>query len=363
MALDRTWGARLWLALLRPASRLYGAAVSVRSVLFQRGILASRRLPVPVISVGNLVVGGTGKTPFVEMLARRLAARGHRVAVILRGYRGRSRRPAIISDGQTLVLEPPHAADEACLLARRLEGVAVLTGVDRYRVGQLAVERCATEVIVLDDGFQHRRLYRDLDIVLLDAGNPFGYDRLIPSGLLREPPAGLGRADMVVLAHAEAPVDLDAVRARVRRYAPKAGVAVAAHRPVELVGLDGDRLAVDRLGGERVLAFCGIANPARFHAMLRRLGGVLVAHRVYPDHHVYSSADLEQVWAAASEAGASMIVTTEKDLVKVLRLPRRRSPAPLYALSIALELIEGAAILDRLVFSLLPSSPAPRRPC
>ena len=192
MAVAQTrWSARAWLAVLRPASQAYGALVSLRAALFARGLAGVRRLPVPVLSVGNLMAGGSGKTPFVEMLARRLHERGHRVAIILRGYRGGSTRPMVVCDGRRLLYEPPAASDEAYLLASHLPGVAVLTGTDRYRVGQVALEQLGCGIIVLDDGFQHLKVHRDLDIVLVDAVNPLGYGRLLPSGLLREQ---IGRA-------------------------------------------------------------------------------------------------------------------------------------------------------------------------
>lgn len=198
------WIARAWLTCLRPASYAYGTAISFRTALFAHGLARTHRLPVPVLSVGNISAGGSGKTPFVEMLAARLCEQGQRVVIILRGYRGGSKKPTIVSDGRELKCEPPVAADEAYLLARHLPGVAVLTGVDRYQVGKVALEHVTPSVIILDDGFQHLRLYRDLDIVLVDAANPLGYGRLLPSGLLREPPEAFGRADIVIITHADA---------------------------------------------------------------------------------------------------------------------------------------------------------------
>lgn len=354
-----TWGARLWLAFLRLASHVYGSLVSVRSALFARGLTGIRRLPVPVLSVGNLIAGGTGKTPFVEMLARRLHTRGHRVAVILRGYRGRSTAPVIISNGQRLLCEPPVAADEAYLLACHLPGVAVLTGADRYRVGQLALEQLRCEIIVLDDGFQHLRLHRDLDIVLLDAANPMGYGRLLPSGLLRERPEGLARADLLVVTHADAGVDVDAIKRSLRRYAPRAPIALAIHRPLGLVGAYGEeRLSPSHLDGRPLVAFSGIANPRGFEATLVRLGAVVLAHHVFPDHYAYSAADLEALSTATVKARAACMVTTEKDMVKLARLNLEKMATPLYALAISLEMVEGGETLDHML-SGLPEAIAP----
>ncbi|MGH2626098.1 MAG: tetraacyldisaccharide 4'-kinase, partial [Anaerolineales bacterium] len=313
------WTARAWLALLRPASHVYGGAVSLRNALFAHGLATVRRLPVPVVSVGNLVVGGTGKTPFVEMVARRLHERGHQIAILLRGYRGGSAKPAIICDGRGLLAAPPTAADEAYLLGRRLRGVSVLTGANRYQVGQLALAHLGSGIILLDDGFQHRGLHRDLDIVLIDGGNPFGYGRLLPSGLLREPPEALARADLVVITHADLGHDLDATRRSIRRYAPTTPIALAVHRPLSVIGWDGAELPAHSLSGQRLMAFSGIANPGRFEATLARLGAVVLAHHAFPDHYACSAADLEALSAAADKAGASMIVTTEKDLIRLGR--------------------------------------------
>ena len=351
------WIAHAWLTCLRPMSHAYGAAVSLRTALFTSGLVRTRRLPVPVLSVGNISVGGSGKTPFVEMLARRLRERGERVVIILRGYRGGSTKPTVVSDGRGVRCEPPVAADEAYLLARHLPGVAVLTGADRYRVGEVALEQVECGVIILDDGFQHLRLHRDLDIVLVDAANPFGYGRLLPSGLLRERPDAIGRADMVVMSHADVGRDADAAIRAIRQYAPVAPIVRAVHRPVALVdGRSEAGLGLEHLVGRRLLVVSGIANPSRFEAMLVQLGAYVAAHRIFPDHHRYTSDDLKIIHAAAQDADASMVVTTEKDMVKLARLTVVKAGVPLYALSISLELIEGAELLDAMLNRLMRPS-------
>ena len=350
------WTAQAWLTCLRPVSRAYGAVISLRAALFASGLARTRRLPVPVLSVGNLSAGGSGKTPFVEMLAGRLRERGQRVVIISRGYRGSSTQPTIVSDGRDLRCEPPVAADEAYLLARHLPDVAVLTGADRYRVGEMALEQVDCGVIILDDGFQHLRLHRDLDIVLIDAVNPFGYGRLLPSGLLREPPKALGRADIIVITHADAGRDLDPAVQAIRRYTPTAPIVLAVHRPVGLIDVRSEaRLDLERLTGRRLLAVSGIANPSRFEATLVQLGAFVAAHHVFPDHHRYATADLEIINRAAKDVGASMVVTTEKDMVKLMRLDVARVGAPLYALSISLQLMEGAEVLDSMLSRLVTS--------
>ena len=351
------WIAQAWLTCLRPVSYAYGAAISLRAAVFAYGLARTRRLPVPVLSVGNLSVGGSGKTPFVEMLAGRLRERGQRVVIILRGYRGGSKKPTIVSDGRGLRCEPPVAADEAYLLAKHLPGVAVLTGANRYRVGEVALEHVDCGVIILDDGFQHLGLYRDLDIVLVDAVNPFGYGRLLPSGLLREPPEALGRADIVVITHADAGRDVDSAMQAIRRYAPSAPIALAVHRPVSLIDVRSEAcLGLERLTGQRLLAVSGIANPSRFEAALVQRGAFVTAHHIFPDHHRYTTADLEIINSAAKDVGASMVVTTEKDMVKFTCLDVAKVGVPLYALSISLELVEGAEVLDTMLSRLVKPS-------
>ncbi|HWR20711.1 MAG TPA: tetraacyldisaccharide 4'-kinase [Verrucomicrobiae bacterium] len=353
------WTAQAWLTCLRPASYAYGAINSLRAALFASGLARTHRLPVPVLSVGNVSAGGSGKTPFVEMLAARLREQGQQVVIISRGYRGGSKKPTIVSDGRDLRCEPPVAADEAYLLARHLPGVAVLTGANRYRVGEVALEHVDCDVIILDDGFQHLRLYRDLDIVLVDAVNPLGYGRLLPSGLLRESPEAFGRADLVVITHADAGRNLDLAIQAIRRHAPITPIALAVHRPVNLIDVrSGEYLDFDRLTGQRLLAVSGIANPSRFEATLVQLGAFVAAHRIFPDHHRYSIADLEIINGAAMDSGASMVVITEKDMVKLTCLDLAKVGAPLYALSISLELVEGAEVLDAMLSRLVKPSPS-----
>ncbi len=356
-AAPEQWTAQAWLTCLRPISHVYGAAVSLRTAFFTYGLAGTHRLPVPVVSVGNISVGGSGKTPCVEMLAGRLRERGQQVVIISRGYRSGLTKPTVVSDGKSVRYKPPVAADEAYLLARHLPGVAVLTGADRYRVGEVAIEQVACGVIILDDGFQHRRLHRDLDIVLVDAVNPLGYGRLLPSGLLREPPEALERADIVVVTNADAGRDVDSAIRAIRQYAPAAPIARAVHRPVNLIDVRSqDRVGLERLTGQRLLAVSGIANPSRFEAMLGQLGARVAAHRIFPDHHRYTPADLELIGRAAKDGGASMVVTTEKDMVKLAHLDIAQVDTPLYALSISFELLEGADLLEAMLNRLVQPS-------
>lgn len=271
----------------------------LRNGWFDRG-LGVRQAPVPVVSIGNLTTGGTGKTPLVEFLARALCE-SHRVVILSRGYRG----------GKT-------ANDESRLLARRLPEVPVLQDPDRVRGAKRAVEEFGAEVIVLDDGFQHRRLGRAVDIVLIDALCPFGFGRILPAGLLREPCRSLARADLVVLTRADAVSEGERRHLidQVTRLAPRAGWMEAAFAPVGLVGADGSTARLADLAGRKVVAFCGIGNPRGFWATLASLGARILESREFPDHHEYSMVDKATLARLAQDRGAEWLVATEKDLVK-----------------------------------------------
>jgi len=295
-------------AMLAGISVPYGWIVAARNIAYDRGLLAVRGGGVPVISIGNLTLGGTGKTPLVAWAARTLAAAGRRPAIVSRGYGAK----------------PGEVSDEAAELALVVPGVPHVADRDRVAGARAAVTRGA-DVIVLDDGFQHRRLARDLDIVAIDATDPFGGERLFPRGLLREPPASLRRADAVVLTRAAA-VDAES-RAAIRRavIAARGGDssmlwAEASHRPVALRDHAGGLHDLDRLRGCRVAAFAGIGNPAAFRATLTGLGADIAAYTPFADHHAYGDGDLEALAATVRTSGAALAVTTLKDLVKVRRL-------------------------------------------
>ena len=320
----------------------YGLVIGCRNAAYNYGILPVARAPVPVVSVGNLTLGGTGKTPLVAWLARAVTARGLRPAIISRGY-GAARG---------------ERSDEAAELALLLPEVPHVANRDRV-AGVHAAAAAGAEVAVLDDGFQHRRLARDLDIVAVDATDPFGGGRLFPRGLLREPLSGLARAGAVVLTRATA---VDARRrseirrsleAACRGRLPPVWVE-AAHRPVQLRSATSDTQPLERLMGARVAAFAGIGNPGAFRASLATLGADLVGFRSFPDHHAYGPADLQALADWAADLHADLVVTTLKDLVKVRA--NRLGDRPLYALEIALEILpdgDSAANLDGVLSAVL----------
>jgi tetraacyldisaccharide 4'-kinase len=333
----------LWAALqrlaLRCASLPYGLAVRLRNAAYSRGWWRCERVPVPVVSVGNLTVGGTGKTPCVEYVARFYRARERRVAILSRGYGSAG-----------------GANDEALVLEGALADVPHLQGPDRVALALAAVEELESEVLVLDDGFQHRRLARDLDLVLIDATAPWGHGYLLPRGLLREPPSSLRRAHAIVLTRCDqvAPSALEELRQRVARLAPNVPRIESVHRPQELVNSAGGTAALDVLRDRPVVAFCGLGNPGAFRQALTSLGANVLDFRAYPDHHPYGRPDVEALMAWTAQAPQdAVVVTTQKDLVK-LRL-ERLSDRPLWALTVRLEITEGQDVLDRLLAGALPS--------
>jgi tetraacyldisaccharide 4'-kinase len=331
---------------LRAASVPYGWAVRMRNVAYRRGWMQGRRVAVPVVSVGNLTAGGTGKTPCVEYVARFYRALDRRVAILSRGYGGDGARN-----------------DEALVLEENLPDVPHLQGADRVALAQTAIEELESEILVLDDGFQHRRLARDLDLVLIDATAPWGHGYLLPRGLLREPTGSLKRASAVVLTRCDqVPAEQrERLHQTVGRIAPAVPVIETSHRPTELRNSDGASAPPDILRDAPVAAFCGIGNPEAFRRTVIDLGAIPTSFRVYTDHHRYSREDVEELrrWAANLPGGA-VIVTTQKDLVK-LRLSSL-ADRPLWCLPVRLQIESGRDVLDSLLQSVLPPHPHPSPP-
>ncbi|MBX7104343.1 MAG: tetraacyldisaccharide 4'-kinase [Gemmataceae bacterium] len=323
----------LWLASLA-----YGLGTRWRDRTFTRH--PGFRPPVPVISIGNLTVGGTGKTPTVELIARSLRDRGIRPVILSRGYGSES---------------GPN--DEALVLEDNLPDVPHLQSPDRVAIAQTAVEELEAEALILDDGFQHRKLARDLDIVLIDATNPWGYGHLLPRGLLREPVSALGRAGAVIItrsAQADA-ATLSTITARVRKYC--AGPLIEAnHIPLQWHRESGETAVPEAFAGQRVAAFCGLGNPESFRQTLADLKTDVIAWRTYPDHHNYTRADVDDLrtWAQALPADTP-VLTTQKDVVK-LRL-RDLAGHALWSLRIGLQLRDGPATtqLHELLGRLIPT--------
>lgn len=293
---------------------VYGILVRGRLLLWRFGVRRQQRLPGRVISVGNLTVGGTGKTPCVAWLARELVASGERVAILSRGYRRRSRGRVEVSDGQSVLVSAEEGGDEPWLLARSCHGVRVVVDGQRYEAGRWLVEQgTGVTVFVLDDGYQHLRLARDLNLLLVDAGDPLPGARMVPWGRLREPIDQIVRADAVIVTRCDEPHDEAALAALLGQYRrPGTPVFHATHALTGFHRLEsGESVETGRLG--RVAAVSGIARPERFHHDLRALGLELCWTRSYPDHHRYTPADIRSILAGAEAAGADSIVLTEKD--------------------------------------------------
>ena len=335
------------LELLRVPSALFAGLARLRAAGYARGWLARIAVPVPVVSVGNLTAGGTGKTPFVALLAHELFARGRRVGILSRGY-GAPRDST------------QHENDEARWYRARLPAVELVQDPDRVRGAETLVER-GVDVIVLDDGFQHRRLARDLDLVLVDATRPWGLpppdgggapvQACLPRGFLREPLHALARADALVITRADqvAPRELDHLRAELERVAPGRALLRGVHRPARLRAPDGLELDVADLAGREVDLVSAIGNPEAFERTIASLGAHVRHHRVFPDHHLYSSSDLDGLGPEDR-----WLVTTEKDAVKLAEL------RGLHVLGTDFELVEGAAVLAALLDA-LPSSDERKR--
>jgi tetraacyldisaccharide 4'-kinase len=309
-------------------SKLYGFGVRFRNARLDRCAPAVRRLPVPVISVGNLTAGGTGKTPMVLNLAGELRRLGLRPAVVSRGYRGGAERDGgVVGDGERILLAANQAGDEPRLLAERLSGVPVVVGADRFSAGMTAISQFSPDLVLLDDGFQHRRLARDLDLVLLDARRPLGNGHLLPRGPLREPVPALKRAHALILTRSdrgvsplprapgmeEIPVFRTVHRPALRKIIP-AGNAIADGLPV--APTDGSIGAAFE-NGRRAFVFSGLADNADVLRTVATLGARPAGAMGFADHHAFSEADRESIFQAARECGANLLVTTEKDAVRL----------------------------------------------
>jgi len=305
-------------ALLRLFSLGYGAAAVLRADCYRRRLISPRRLPCKVLSIGNLTVGGTGKTPMTLYAARLGQRLGFRVAVLSRGYGGRAEhRGGVVHDGRRVCLGPQDAGDEPFMLALRLGNIPVIVGHDRYRSGLLAVDRFRSDLIVLDDGFQHLQLHRDVNLLLLDFHRPVGNGFLLPRGSLREPLSALGRSDALVLTRM--PAGLCGRPSLFHRRIGRRPIFGAFHRPYILrsAGTETRPAAVGELSGGPVFAFSGIARNPDFRRTLGELGCQISGFMEFSDHHDFSRRDLNAVRRGASAAGCRRLVTTDKDFARI----------------------------------------------
>lgn len=310
---------------LLPLSAVYSAVTRARMAAYRRGLLSVSKLAATVISVGNLTTGGTGKTPLVEWVCRTIDAVAHegvrdgkKICVLTRGYgRTNPKTQVVVSNGTEVLASESQAGDEPFMLANNLLGIAaVISNPNRAAAGKWAIENLHSEVFVLDDAFQHMRLFRDLDIVTIDATNPWG-GGMLPRGRLREPLSGLSRADCVVITRTEQVHDIGEIKEAVRRFAGEVPILSARMRTTGFRRADGSPIETAEFLSQPIAAFCGIGNPDSFFDHLRREGYQVVFTHTFPDHHHYNQSELESLVRDAKASGAMSLLTTAKDATKL----------------------------------------------
>ncbi|MEA1927729.1 MAG: tetraacyldisaccharide 4'-kinase [Candidatus Auribacterota bacterium] len=357
--------AELFKVFIWGISLVYLIAVQLRFILYLLRIFRARSVTAWVISVGNITLGGTGKTPVVERLGKLLHSRGRKVAIISRGYRrktgprwrrfkeklGGAPTTRVVSDGRNILLNSRVAGDEPYMLATNLEGVPVVINRNRYKGALYAIRRLKADTIILDDGFQHVGLKRDLDIVLIDAGTPFGNHHLFPWGILREPLRNLSRADLLLLTKA-ADGEQDDLKRELRKYNDRARILECRHKPVFLYDVRTSlKTSLDYIRGMKAATLAGIARPEGFEKTLSDLGVQVVYSRYFVDHHIYSQQELIDVLNKASRKGAEILLTTEKDAVRFPRLPR--GTIPVFSLRVRIDSVKKGSDFDTEILNFL----------
>ncbi|MCK9273527.1 MAG: tetraacyldisaccharide 4'-kinase [Syntrophales bacterium] len=312
-----------WLAFASVVSLLYGGIIRLRNAGYNGGILKSKALACPVVSVGNITAGGTGKTPMVIMLASEFRKRGFRPAILSRGYGGKNKeKVTVVTDGSTILKDFEKAGDEPVLIAESLERVPVITSKKRINAGNLALCRYNPDVLILDDAFQHRSLCRDIDIVLVDGRDPFGKGAILPKGELREPETSARRADIIVVT--DSGCDATAIKAKeqIKKICPGVSIFEANRKPLNIIeGFERKKRPLSYLKGKNVLAFAGIALPERFRMTVEELCGIPCGFVTYPDHYLYSAKDIAGILHIARAQAAELIITTAKDAVRLRKFP------------------------------------------
>ena len=363
-------GPNLLRFLLKNLSRLYSFIMNMRLALYEHRIIRSKTLGCQVISIGNLTVGGTGKTPVVEVFARALQKNSRKVAILSRGYMKaetplaekmknlftfkttQQQPPRIVSDGERLVLDSEMGGDEPYMLASNLPKVCVIVDKDRVKSGRYAIQKLGCDTLILDDGFQYLKLKHRVDIVLVDRTNPFDNGFVLPRGLLRESVHHLSRATFIFITKASGDGSPE-LRQQIRALNDKAEIAECRHTPRHLEDVfTGERKSLEFLRGLKVAALSGIAAPRGFEESVERLGGDLIHRKRFADHHRYTQQEILDMINASRDRGAEAIITTEKDAVRFPKIERR--DIPLYFLRVEIELLDGAedfnALISRICF-------------
>jgi tetraacyldisaccharide 4'-kinase len=340
--------------ILHGLSFVYDRLVQLRLYLYRKRVFRERALGCLVISIGNLTVGGTGKTPIVEKFARALHAGGRRVAILSRGYksvprkrdwrsrlRGEPDLPRVVSDGKSLLLDSATAGDEPYMLAHNLKDVIVIVDKDRVKSGRFAIDKWQVDTLLLDDGFQYLHLKHRLDMVLVDRQAPFGNEFLLPRGTLRERPLNLRRASYIFITKNTGEPNFELMR-RIRRYNRTAEVIECAHKPLYLQNIfTGEQLPLDALRDAFIGSLCAIAAPESFEKALTKLGAHVDLAKRYIDHHYYTETELMSFINRCIRRDLAMIVTTEKDSVRMPRLPDTDLKVPIYFLRVEIEILSG----------------------
>lgn len=352
-----------WGGFLRSLSCVFAGLVKLRLLLYRKGVLNAAHLGCMVIVVGNLTVGGTGKTPVVEKLARSLRDRGRKVAILSRGYKsrkepilkkawrllshGEAEPPRVVSDGKQVLLDSHVAGDEPYMLAQNLPGVLVITDKDRVKAGLYAIRKFGVDTLILDDGFQYFRLKDHLQLLLIDKSNPFGNGRMLPRGLLREPISHMKRASYVVLTKSDGQPNPELL-STIQRYRPHADLIECTHQPQYLQQVNGkERLELSALSGKRVITLSAIAVPESFEDFVASYGARILARERYMDHHRFAGWELMELYAKARDLGADMLVTTEKDAVRIP--PALQPEMPFYFLRVEIKILGGATDFEEAV--------------
>ncbi len=329
-------------------SGIYYLSLQIIRLLYRIRILKRVKLKAKVISVGNLTVGGTGKTPVVEKIARLLQEKGRKVAILSRGYKSRPKSKVqspksvrVVSDGKEILLSAKEAGDEPYLLAQNLSGVPIVVGRNRMASGNYCLSNFDTEAFILDDGFQYQKLERDLDILLIDSLNPFSNGFLLPRGILREPLRSLKRADLFVLTRTDQTGNLEGLKNSIRSINPFTPILESIHAPCYLEDLKSKRrLDLEFIENKEVLALSSIAHPESFEKTLKDLKAIIMKRLRYPDHHLYTKEDLKEI---STKARGCLIITTQKDGVRLEPLVANES---ILVLRIKLKITKGQEILE-----------------
>jgi tetraacyldisaccharide 4'-kinase len=325
--------------LLYITSFFYAAAIVLRNFFYDAGLFKMRRVNAVVISIGNITTGGTGKTPLVIWLCNLLHQQNINCAVLTRGYKTTNRATT---------------TDEPAVIAESCPAVPVIINSNRLTGAREAIEKCGAKVLILDDGFQHRRLFRNLDIVAIDATSPFGFGRMLPAGLLREPANSLKRANAAIITRSDltSGKEVGEIQNKLLKINPNLLIAKAMHVPAEIKYFEGMEESIDCLRGKRVFAFCGIGNPDSFLQMLKKIGAVVVGRQIYDDHYHYIEDDFSILCQKAGQLNSELVITTQKDWARIKDLQQfilNHSAVPFAYLRIEIKIIEGEDKLRRLI--------------